>query len=405
MELEIRPIVAAEIPEFRRVISQAFGADAVDDDEARQRFADLVDLSRTYAAFDGPVLVGTAASYSFDLSLPGDARTAMGGLTMVSVQATHRRNGILTKMMAAHFNDCGERGEALSGLFASESSIYGRYGFGDAAPIFDVSFNARAAGVPPAPDQVRLVELDEARDVFPAIYDQVYAERPGRLTRPEAWWQHRHFRDAPEWRRGASAKRYVVAYRDGSPVGYTTYRQKDSWEHGISSGTVHVGELFGIDTDARLSLWSMVSSIDLFPNVEAHGVPIDFELPFQVANPRTIQRRLLDGLYARLLDVPMALEARGYATSDSIVIEVADALGIAAGRFRLEASPEGAVCAVTGNPTDVRLDVADLSSLYLGADRSGPLHRAGRIVGEPDAVRRLGTLLRGALAPACPEVF
>lgn len=405
MTIDVRPIVEDEIPAFRHVISEAFGGDAVDDEQSRQRFADQVDLARTYVAFEDDRMVGTAAAFTFDVSLPGEVTTSMGGLTMVSVRPTHRRRGLLNRLMAAHFDDCLERGESISGLFASESSIYGRYGFGDAAPSLDVAINAPAVGIPASTGEVRLVDVEEARQAFPALYELIRPQRPGRLNRSEPWWEHRHFRDPEDWRRGASARRYVVAYRDGVPVGYCTYRQKEKWEHSIPSGTVRVGELFGVDAAARLSLWSLVCSVDLFPNVEAHMLPADLELPMQVANPRMIQRRLLDGLYIRILDVPKALEARGYSVVDSLVLEVEDSMGIAGGKFRLEASTEGAACAATTDDADLKMDVATLSSLYLGADGAGPLHRVGRITGDLDAARRFGAVMRSDIAPSCPEMF
>lgn len=405
MEIEVRPIVPAEIPEFRRLLSQAFGGDAIDDDESRQRFVDQVDLQRTYAPFDGDEIVGTAASFSFDVSLPGGSSTAMGGLTMVSVLPTHRRRGLLNRLIGAHFADCQERGESLTGLWASEYQIYGRYGYGEAAPTCDISIDARSVGVPAARDDVRLVDGDEARRVFPEIYERVYAARPGRLSRSENYWEHRHFYDPPERRSGASARRYVVAYREGEAVGYTTFRQKSKWENSVAAGLVSVGELFGIDSAARLSLWSLVCSVDLFPNVRAANVPIDFELPWQAARPQMIERRVLDGIFLRLLDVPRALGARGYVGSDSMVMEVADPMGIAGGTFRVDVSAGVATCAEVADAPDVGLDIAALSSVYLGADLVGPLSRAGRITGSAEALQRLRSLLRSDVAPCCPEIF
>ncbi len=138
----------------------------------------------------------------------------------------------------------------------------------------------------------------------------------------------------------------MVTFRAGVPVGFATYRQKSKWDDAIADGSVMVGEVLGIDGNARLSLWSLLCSIDLIPNVAAGNLPVDMELPWQVSNPRLIRRKLVDGMYVRLLDVPAALEARGYLTTDRIRLEVIDDMGIATGRFVLEVAPEGALCAV-----------------------------------------------------------
>ena len=79
-------------------------------------------------------------------------------------------------------------------------------------------------------------------------------------------------------------------------------------------------ELMGADGDARLSLWSLLCSIDLFPNVEAENQPPDLELVWQVANPRLIRRRPIDGMYVRLLDIPAALEARRAGTYERLYV-------------------------------------------------------------------------------------
>jgi predicted acetyltransferase len=405
MAFDIRPITADEVPAFRKTISRAFGDDPVDEDDADERFIEFFDLERTYVPFDGAEMVGVSGSFTFDVSLPGETATPMGGLTVVAVKPTHRRRGLLNGMIKAHFEDCATRGEVVSGLWASESSIYGRYGYGVAAPVHDITIKAPAAGVPAAPDEVRLITVDEAREVFPGIYDSVFTARPGRTSRSDVWWNEREFRDPPHWRRGASERRYLAAFRDGRAVGYATYRQKGKWEDSIADGSVTVIELLGVDSDARLSLWSLLCSIDLFPNVTAANQPPDLELPWQVANPRAIQRKELDGMYVRVLDVPGALEARRYATTDRITIEVIDAMEIAGGTYELEGAPDGASCSASKQTASVTLDVATLSALYLGADLADRLARAGRIEGSPEAIARFGAMLRSPIAPNCPEVF
>jgi predicted acetyltransferase len=408
MGIEIRSITEDEVADFRRVMNVTFGGDLRDEEEEKERrrqFLEQVELGRTYAPFDGTEMVGTAAALTFDISLPGGAQTALGGLTMVTVRPSHRRRGLLRRIIQAHFDDCRERGEALSGLWASESSIYGRFGYGNAAPVVDVTIDGPRVGVPAAPDEVRFVDLAQARRILPPLYDRCYLDRPGQLSRTSGWWEYRLFDDPKEWRRGASARRHVVAYRSGAPVGYTWFRQKSKWEDSVAVGTVMAGEVIGVDAAARLSLWSFLCSVDLFPTVVASDFPPDFDLPWQVENPRLIKRHVVDGHYVRVLDVPQALESRGYQTTDSLVLAVHDPMGIAGGTYRLEASSAGAQCRPSDDSPDVSMDVRTLSSLYLGAEGAGPLGRVGRILGEPAAVRRLGALLRSDIAPCCREVY
>jgi predicted acetyltransferase len=93
-------------------------------------------------------------------------------------------------------------------------------------------------------------------------------------------------------------------------------------------------------------------------------------------------------LYLRILDVPVALESRGYRRADRLVLDVrplADAADSrpdpAAGRWVLEAGPDGASCrpARTREDADLRMGLTELGALYLGGVASSTLASAGRV--------------------------
>ena len=90
---------------------------------------------------------------------------------MVGVYPTHRRRGALRAMMDAQLRDVHERGEPLAALWASEETIYGRFGYGLAAWAARASW--RASGRVRVPferrGQVRFVEPDEAEKLFPPV--------------------------------------------------------------------------------------------------------------------------------------------------------------------------------------------------------------------------------------------
>ena len=64
--------------------------------------------------------------------MPGGARLPMAAVSMVTVHPTHRRRGVLRRVMDAQLDDVARRGEPLAGLTASEASIYERFGYGTA---------------------------------------------------------------------------------------------------------------------------------------------------------------------------------------------------------------------------------------------------------------------------------
>ncbi len=181
------------------------------------------------------------------------------------------------------------------------------------------------------------------------------------------------------------------------------YRQKENWEGFLPNGTVHIIEIIALDDDARVGLWEFASTIDLFPRVENWNVPVDFELPLRVRDPRRIRRSLHDGLYLRIVDVAAALEARRYRVEDSLVIGVhGDDVD---GTYRLDVSADGASCVADTSEADVEMDLRTLGSLYLGGMSAARRARAGLITGSDEAVVRLDALMSWGIAPWCPEVF
>src|SRR4051794_19684567 len=123
----LRPVADDELDEFFRVLSRAFGEDIRPEEIALERLT--AEADRTLGAFDGDELVGTAGAFTFDLAVPG-GRLPAAGVTYVGVSPTYRRRGVLTSMMQRQLHDIHDRGEPVALLWASESSIYGRYGYG-----------------------------------------------------------------------------------------------------------------------------------------------------------------------------------------------------------------------------------------------------------------------------------
>src|SRR4029077_1308866 len=75
-------------------------------------------------------IVGSSRAYSFDLTLPGGASIPAAAVSWVAVLPTHRRQGVLSRVIEALHDDAREREEPVSMLTASEGAIYGRYGYG-----------------------------------------------------------------------------------------------------------------------------------------------------------------------------------------------------------------------------------------------------------------------------------
>src|SRR5262249_52759785 len=112
-----------QIADFLRPISIALAGRNVDA-EGAERFAGWVDEGRLHAAYAGDELVGAAAAFTYDLTVPGGWFVPTGGVTVVAVLPSHRRRGLLGKLMRAQLDDLRARGEPLAALWASETMIY-----------------------------------------------------------------------------------------------------------------------------------------------------------------------------------------------------------------------------------------------------------------------------------------
>jgi predicted acetyltransferase len=400
MAIEVRPCASRE--ELRgalNAISHYFGHEQTE--EEVDRFAEWIDGERMHAAFDDGRVVGGAGAFSYRMSVPGGDVPA-AGVTVVGVLPTHRRRGVLTQLMRAQLDDSQARGDVAAFLWASEATIYGRFGYGLASRIgkmtlprertqFAVPFDARGT--------VRLVDEDQAFAAFPALYEQVFAQRPGMASRSEAWWRTRRLVSP---RQGGPLNRALLEV-DGEPAAYALYQVAQDWRAGSSSGTVTIREAVAPTPAAARELWRWLFDFDWTSRFEADLLPLDHPLFLLLAEPRRMDFALNDGVWVRLIDVGGALSARTYAADTEAVLDVTDAfLPGNAGRWRV--TREGAER--TDAPADVAVDVTGVGSVFLGGFTFAQLARASRAHEVREGgVARADALFATAIEPWCAEIF
>ncbi len=408
MPITYRPIEADEVPAFRDALVLAFGGQLEsEEDRDPGRFLDLIPLDRTLAAVDGDEIVGTLAAYPLSLTLPGRSAIAAAGTTMVTVRPTHRRRGILTELMRRHLDDVNLRGEAVAALWASESAIYPRFGFGRATDHHHATWNGRQVRIEADPSiPIGLIGAERAAAVLPPIYERFRLGRAGMFARRVVDWRHRVLWDPPDARGGASALRFAVAGAVDDPAGYAIFRHREEWSDlGIPGGTIDVREVVGTD-DARGALWRFLSSIDLFPNVKHWNLPVDDPLVRRIDDVRRITRSVLDGLWLRLVDPARALASRSYETDGSVRFHLVDAfVPDRTGSYELTVDGGAATVSPTPLEPELTLTIGELSGLFLGNGGAIAAFGAGRIDGAPDAVVRLERIMRTSIAPWCQQVF
>ncbi|MEV0413847.1 GNAT family N-acetyltransferase [Streptomyces sp. NPDC050448] len=414
MSADVRPIAASELPEWLQAVNTGFvRPERVTESDVAQR-AKYTDLGRTLGGFDAATgrCVATFRSFTQELTVPGGATVPASAVTNVAVLPTHRRQGLLTRMMATELAAAKARGDVVSTLISAEYPIYGRYGYGPAASVTEWEIDVSRTGLDPRwsgpadGGRIELVDVAEARTIGPVLHERLRAVSPGTVSRNARWWSlasgleetsHRPYKD-----------KFYAVYRtaDGEPAGLAVYTSDDRWTDGkLPLNTVQVKDLIAVTPDAQRALWHFLCSIDWVLKVRTGYRAPDDLVAHLLPDPRAATIvTASDFLWLRVLDVVRALGARTYAVPGVLVLEVTDAAGPAAGRYRLDAG--AGECAVTEEPADLRLDVSALGSLYLGDESAVRLGALGQVVEErPGALALADAVFRTARRPWCPDVF
>jgi predicted acetyltransferase len=393
MQPVVRKIGPEEAAQFRRSVTIPFldpYAGDPDQDADFELWASKSEIDRAWVVDTGDRFAGNSAIYSMDVTLPAAPDRScptipMAGVTAVGVHPTHRRQGFLRRLMEVMHDDARQRGEAVAGLEASESVIYGRFGYGMAATLAEYTIDSRASAFAvPAPSiDIGLIDKDEADKVLPYIFDRQRRTRAGEADRSPGYWAQL-LADRPHRREGTSARFHAVC-----DEGYVLYRSRfgSSVFRGERTDIV-VEELRGDSAEVEAALWRFVLDLDLVGQVTVKKAPVDEPVRWRLADPRQLRTvGIEDRLYLRILDTPTAFEARGYQAEGRLVLDVLPSAASdaeadpAEGRWVLEAGPDGASCrrARSGEDADLRLGLPALGTVYLGGFPASLLAAGGRI--------------------------
>jgi predicted acetyltransferase len=404
-----------------------------DTDSARIE-GEIFEPERALLATDEGTLVAHAAAFTRDLTVPGNVVPA-AHVTMVGVLPTHRRRRLLSRMMQRQLREVQQAGrEPIAVLWASESPIYPRFGYGLAARRLILEIDNRDARLParlpggpdgasPAAGEGRLRAGEPAalQAEFAKVYEQVRPDRPGWSNREGSWWKY-VLADLPSQSDGGTELHAVVHESrvpadgvsrashevDGYELdGYAIWRTKRGWESAQPKGETWVSEIVAANPAAYLALWQFLLSIDLTRVTRFSYASVDEPLLQLAAEPRALRPTLADALWVRIVDLPGALAARQYVSAVDVVFEVTDALLPAnAGHWRLTTGGGVGACVRTDVPADLACDVTDLGAAYLGGTSLSALAAAGRVRElRPGALAAANTAFGWHRAPVSIEVF
>jgi predicted acetyltransferase len=380
--IDIRTVPQADLYKWARSVGHANSEEIPEQD-----FRDIepeVEPDRTFGAYDGDQVIGGGSIFSFDLTVPGGAAVPVAGITWIGIMPTHRRQGALRQLMTRMIEDATARHEPLAVLWASEGSIYQRFGYGLATRSGAIDMERDRALFNSAVEpwgRTRLIDIDEARRLFPPIFEVSRARIPGFYSRSQTWWDIDVLADFKWARRGFDRKFYAVHESDeGVPDAYAMYRVRQEWANSVPGSELGIQEIFAVDGDALREMWRFILGVDLIKRITARGSSPDEPLLQMVMEPRRVNLAVRDGLWLRVIDVVDALQRRTY-SADGTVERTDDA-------------------------ADIALAAADLGALYLGDQTFTTLARAGRTKELSTGARaRADEMLRTDVRPWCPQIF
>ncbi|WP_158883827.1 GNAT family N-acetyltransferase [Amycolatopsis anabasis] len=401
-DIEVRPVAEGEQRAVLGVLKAALHSKPPSDEEwelAGRSFP----ADRKFAVFAEGRPVGLTSSFATEIAVPGGALVSLAAVDGVGVRADHTRRGIMTALLSEQLRDCARRGEVFAALHASESTIYGRFGYGVATRGKTVRVSgARFRPEAPTGGRVRLLEPEVAVKEIPALYQRIAPSRPGMIARPEVWWPSYHDRLL------APRGDYLVAVHTGpgGDDGFAMYQPVDlrTFETPNRGTALEVRDLQAANPVARAGLWRFLVGVDLVSEVRAPMRPVDEPIGAMLVDPRACEVvGLADHTWLRVLDVPAALAARSYRSADPIVLEVIDeALPANSGRYRIGVDGVGR----TDEPGQLKVTAEVLAMIYLGEWAPSVLAEVGRVeVADPAALEPADELFRTTVRPWCGTYF
>ena len=350
----------------------------------------------------GALPVATYASLDKTLNA-GHELLPLRMITDVTTSPTHRRRGLLKRLIEDDLADAVAQGVPVAALTASEATIYGRWGFGPATFNMSIELDASPGFALRDFTDPGRVELIEPMDAWPhvkGVFDTFHARQRGSVEWPAQYKDiHTGAYDFNDRSPNSKVRAAVHLDADGVIDGFVVYSPGEK-------GTTKVDEMVALNPAAQLGLWSFLATADLVKTVTFNLAHPDDPLQWALVDLNRVKVTALgELLWVRVLDVERALTARPWAADRQVVLAVDDAQGHASGHFAIETSGGHAQVSRTDQPADVTLTAETLGALYLGGPRVSLLQAAGRVHGTDEAVRRFAAMADLVEPPYCLTGF
>ncbi|MDP8965385.1 MAG: GNAT family N-acetyltransferase [Cyanobacteriota bacterium] len=328
----------------------------------------------------------------------GSQLIPMAGIASVGVSPEHRGTGAAVELLTHTLKELYAKGVPLSALYAATQRPYRKVGYEQAGTCCHWELPIETIRLPLV-QEIRTLPMQlitpDSLDVLQALHHQWALKNNGNLERNPTMW------DLLVQPRPDEVRYIYLVGSQEQPEGYIIFTQQPE-----SDGyNLKIQDWVALTPAAVRRLWIFVADHRSVANqVIWRGPALD---PILLLLPEQSDRlRLLERWLLRVVDVPKALEQRGYPTGveAQLHLDVRDDLLLENnGQFVLTVSGgRGEVS--RGGKGELQLDVRTLAPLYSGLFTPYQLQLTGQIVATDDALTVATQLFTGS-EPWMPDKF
>ena len=354
---------------------------AITNDSTRLRA--VYDADRPFGMADHPV--ATFASFPGTINT-GSELAPTNCITDVTVAASHRRRGIMQKMMRADLDEARERGDMFAALTATDTRLYGRFGFGITADARRIEIDTRHGfGLMRDPvGRCVFAEAEEVAGLRAEIFEAWHGRQFWSLSRHHHYWA-----SGFDWNTQTPRPDRAIVHLDddGTPDGVAIIVVRD--DH------LELRDLFGLNHVVELELIRFVALLEMHDKVVWRACHDSrHPLAWAVTDRRVVSvTKEFDTLWVRILDVARAIESRTFEADGEATIRVEDPLDDQTGTYRIRvADGRAEVTKGGGDDADATLPLDSLAPIYSAMQGPVELCSAGRASGSPEGLARVARL-------------
>ncbi|MED5283633.1 MAG: GNAT family N-acetyltransferase [Chloroflexota bacterium] len=371
---------------------------------------------RLIAAFDtdSKQIVGSGGADKYTITVPGGENIKMAGIAYMGTLPTHKRRGIFSSMMKTLHQQARDRGDAVAGLWASQSLLYNRFGYGLATMREDWIIETHDTSLStdsPKGISVRLVDKNKALNEIPEIYETFRKCQNGATDRTQGYWNYLLYEDEQTKfnKSGLSGFFFAIVYKNNKPSGYAIYNfnKESGVAHEDDKGSLIVEEIISTDRESNNALWHYIFGVELVEEISFNRRGTNDPLYYMLKNPRKLKRNIIDGLWARIIDPIKMLESRTYQESGKITINISGQnQDDIEGKYTIETDGKNTEVKKTNNNPDISMRPSELSSIYFGSARASEFYQAGLFdVKNNDILRNINRMFSVEQSPWCNTDF